>query len=95
MKPERMCPTLKPSRPRASTGVEASKQPHLLIRKMRSTTVDGCRQADAAGLEQGGSISLRAIVGVKPGKTPHLAALLKVMLLDMGWLHGEVETGSE
>ena len=73
----------------------APEQPRLLCREMKSTTVGGCRHANARGLEQGGSISLRVVVGVKPCESPHLAALRKIVILRTGWLHGEVETGNE
>ena len=47
-------------------------------------------------MEQGGSIiSLRAVIRVKPGETKHLATLCKIMIMQMGWLHGEVEMDIE
>ena len=75
--------------------MEAPKQPRLLYREIRSTTVGGCRHANVEGLEQGDSISLRAIVGAKPGKTTHLATLREIVILQMDWPHGEVEMGNE
>ena len=65
--PTRACTLIKSSS-LAETGTKASDQPRLSRRKMRSTTVGGCRHADTEGLDQGG-ISLRGNVGVKPNKT--------------------------
>ena len=53
---------------------------------MQSTTVGGCRHADARGLEQRGSISLRAVVRVKLDETKHLVVFLKIVILQMGCL---------
>ena len=46
-------------------------------------------------MEQGGSISRRAVVGVKHDKSTHLAAVKKIVILQTSWLHGEVKTGNE
>ena len=66
MKPERTTP--KPSLSRAGTGVKAPEQPRLTCKEMPSTTFGGFRHANviARAMEQGGRISLPAVVGVKP-----------------------------
>ena len=61
------------------TGVKEPEQSRLLLREMRPTVVSGCRHADARGLEQGRTISLRAVVGLKPGKPTNLAALREIV----------------
>ena len=43
----------------------------------------------------GHHLSLRAVVGVKRGKSAYLAVLQETMILKMGCLHGEVAIGNE
>ena len=74
MKPKRTCCTLKPLQS-AGPDVKVPEQPRLLCREMRPTTVGDCRYAKARGLEQGGSISLRVVVGVQSDKSTNLVAL--------------------
>ena len=46
--------------------------------------------------EQGDSIiSLRAVGRVKPGKTRKLSTLYKIIIVQMGWLPGEVEMDNQ
>ena len=46
----------------AGAGVKTPEQLRLSCGEIRSTTVDGCRHAGGEGSEQGGIISLQAIV---------------------------------
>ena len=80
---------------RAGTDVKIPKQPRLLRREMRSTTIDRCRNTNTGGSEQGRSISLGAIVGVKPGKTTNLTALHMIVVLQINSLPVEMEIDSE
>ena len=65
MKPEQATP--KQLRSRAGTGVEAPKQPRILLREISSTTISGCLHAEAENMVQWGSvIHLGVIVEVSP-----------------------------
>ena len=80
---------------RAGTDVKVPKQPRLLRKEMRSTTIDRCRNTNTGGSEQGRSISLGAIVGVKPGKTTNLTALHMIVVLQIDSLPVEMEIDNE
>ena len=76
--------------PSTGTGVEAPKQPRLSYREMQQTSIGGSRHADGS-LKQGGSISLQVVVGVKPDGPTKLAAFCKIIIVQLNWIHEEVE----
>ena len=76
-------------------GGEASEQPRLSYREMQPnmlpTTVGGCRHADDRCSEHSDNTSLQAIVSGIPDKTSKFAAYFQIDIVQLDWLHGEVE----
>ena len=93
IEPERIIGlTLKLSPAAAGTGVNMPEQQPRLQRKTKrhpSATTKMSRRFIGA------PFFIRSAVGVKSGKTTKLATLCEIIILKMGWLHGEAGTGSE
>ena len=74
----------------SGTDVEAPKQLRISCRKIQQNLVGGCRHADDSS-KQGDSTSFQSIDGETPDKTSKFAASCQNVLVELGWIHGEVE----
>ena len=77
----------------AGTGLEGPRQLRLPSRETQQATVDSCTHVEGS-LEPGGVFILRAVIGVKPQKTPQFTVRQELVILPMSRQQRRVKLSS-